>query len=155
MLKPKLIVATVVVGVCLAGWTLRSATSMGEDRGTVPDRRGALPARSATSLPAIGHLRTRDRIITILSSDGAPVYTIRTTGGEVLFRELSEEDLEAKLPEVHRLIKSAFAGGDDPDGVVIDASLWPYGTGGDMPGVFRKQGGSRAVRVCPAPVWEE
>ena len=130
MLKPERVIAALVAGVCLAGCAQRSATSVGEDLGTMADRREELPAGLVTSLPAIGHLRTRDKIITILSGEGGPVYTIRTKEGEVLFRELSREDLAAEVPEVHWLIKSALAGGDDPDGVVIDASLWPYGVGG-------------------------
>ena len=155
MLKPYVVVAALVAGVCLAGCTQRSATSVGEDLGVAADRREALPAGPATSLPAIGHLRTRDRIITILSGEGGPVYTIRTTGGEVLFRELSEDDLRAELPEVHGLIKSAFAGGDDPDGVVIDASLWPYGVGGQRRGAFREAGCLPAVRVLPGSLSEK
>jgi len=152
MLKPYLVVAALVVAVCLAGCVQRSARSIGDDHGVAADRREELPAGLVTSLPAIGHLRTRDKIITILSGAGGPVYTIRTRQGEVLFRELSQEDLRAKLPEVHWMIKSAFAGGDGSEGVVIDASLWPYGAGGQMRGAFREPGGALPVRISPAPV---
>ena len=61
------------------------------------------------SLPVIGHLEKRDRIITIKSGPQGPVYSVATKDGKVLFENVSAEQLKARAPEIHDLLKTGLA----------------------------------------------
>ncbi|HYT60324.1 MAG TPA: hypothetical protein VEL06_09145 [Haliangiales bacterium] len=75
----------------------------------------------APKLPVIGHLETRDRIITIQSGPAGLLYLVKTKDGKVLNRNLSEEQLKAQAPEIHELIKTSVAGVSNKDGSFLDA----------------------------------
>ena len=68
----------------------------------------------------IGYLEKRDRVITIKASEKGPVYSVATKEGKVLFENVSAEQLKAQAPEIHDLIKNAYA---------TDASTKPMKTG--------------------------
>jgi L-ascorbate metabolism protein UlaG (beta-lactamase superfamily) len=61
------------------------------------------------SLPVIGHLEKRDRIITIKSGPHGPVYSVTTKDGKTLFENVSAEQLKAQAPEIHDLLKTGLA----------------------------------------------
>ena len=71
--------------------------------------RSAIPNET---LPVIVHLQTRDEILTALAGPDGPVYTARTRDGRILAEQLSEQELQAQLPHLHRLLKSSYAAGE-------------------------------------------
>jgi hypothetical protein len=74
------------------------------------------------SKAVIGHLLTRDALITIHASTRGPRFTIQTTGGRLLYKDLDLQELEARYPAAHSLYHSGMAGEAAP----LDASLWPH-----------------------------
>lgn len=61
------------------------------------------------TLPVIVHLETRDAVITAMAGPDGPVYTVRTRDGRMLARRLSEQELQVRLPRIHRLLKTSYA----------------------------------------------
>ena len=74
-------------------------------------------------LPVIGHLETRDRILTIQSGPDGLRYLVMTKEGQVLHENLSEEQLKAQVPEIHELIKTSVADRPSSGGAFLDARL--------------------------------
>jgi len=77
------------------------------------------------ALPVVGHLATRDRLITIEISPQGPRYTVRHKDGRVLHQSLSEKELQTRAPELHRLVKQGVATGANKGGAPTDARLKP------------------------------
>ncbi len=94
--------------------TAATATPMGQ-------RFPAKKTGDAPKLAVIGHLETRERIITIQSGPAGLLYLVKTKDGTVLNRNLSEEQLKAQAPEIHELIKTSVAGVSNKDGSFLDA----------------------------------
>ncbi len=85
----------------------------------------AAPVKPAASAPAaavstpkteardqyivIGYLKKQDSTVTIKSGPSGPVYSVTDKNGKVIHENLSAEQLKAKAPEVHQLIKTGFA----------------------------------------------
>lgn len=92
-------------------------------------RRSTSPAPTAgarttpSQAPAIGHVETRDRLVTILAGPKGPVYTVRTKQGRVLHENLSGKDLQAKAPQLYEVVKSGYAGAPGKGAVRVDASV--------------------------------
>jgi len=57
----------------------------------------------------IGHLTTRDKVITILTG---PLYTVKTADGKVLAEQLQERELYSKFPELEEVLERSLAGND-------------------------------------------
>jgi len=74
-------------------------------------------------LPVIGHLETRDKIVTIQSGPNGLLYLVKTKDGKILHENLSEEQLKAQAPEIHELIKTSVAGTSGKDGVYMDGRV--------------------------------
>ena len=81
-----------------------------------------MPAE-ATNSALIGHLETRDKIVTIQSGANGLRYLVKTKEGKVLHENLSEEQLEAQAPEIHELIKTSVAGAPTKGGAFLDARV--------------------------------
>ncbi len=64
-------------------------------------------------IPVIVHIKTKNEIITILSGQTEPLYNVTTKDGKVLGLYLSARQLQQKLPEIYRLLKTSYA--DDKD----------------------------------------
>jgi hypothetical protein len=67
---------------------------------------------SPKSKTVIGHLHSRDRIVTVTQGPRGAVYTIKTKDGKILATKLEEKDLQAKYPDIYHQIKSGVAGND-------------------------------------------
>ena len=91
---------------------------------SVPDAKPDASADRAQRA-VIGHLRTRDEIITVHSSHEGPTFTIETMGGTRLEQDLSYDELQAARPGVHAIIQRGVA----QEKPVLDASLWPHAPG--------------------------
>ena len=77
------------------------------------------------SLPVIGYLEGRDRLITIRAGPQSPLYSVTTKEGKVVFENLSTEQLKAQAPEIYNEIKSGLAGDASVGRTFIDASCRP------------------------------
>ncbi len=55
-------------------------------------------------------LQFRNYHITVSASPKGTLYTVNEADGKVVAEHLTAKELQAKLPEVHRFVKDAFAG---------------------------------------------
>ncbi|HUU19307.1 MAG TPA: hypothetical protein VMW72_19305 [Sedimentisphaerales bacterium] len=68
-------------------------------------------------LPVIVSLETRNEVVSIMSGYERPVYTVTTRDGRILGKQLSEQELQVKLPNIYHFLKTSYA--DDDKGSVI------------------------------------
>lgn len=59
--------------------------------------------------PVIGHLKTRDQVITITAGPDGPLYTIKSKEGAVIASHLSGEELASRFPDLHKKIEKSLA----------------------------------------------
>ncbi len=57
----------------------------------------------------IGHLKTRDQVITITAGPDGPLYTIKSKEGELIASNLSGEELASRFPDLHEKIEKSLA----------------------------------------------
>jgi hypothetical protein len=75
-----------------------------------------VPGREFTPQPetgpyvVMGHLRHRDRIVTIKSGEQGTVYSVQNADGKILFENLTAAQLKSQAPEIHDVIYRAEAG---------------------------------------------
>ncbi len=69
------------------------------------------------NLPVIVSLETRNEVVTIMSGYLGPVYTVTIKDGRILGKNLSENELQVKLPNIYHFLKTSYA--DDEKGSVI------------------------------------
>lgn len=65
--------------------------------------------------PVIGHLKTRDKLITVQIGQNGPLYNVASNEGTVLAMDLSETDLVAQFPELKEVIEQGVADWADLD----------------------------------------
>jgi len=83
-----------------------------------------LPKLSATDgLPTVGYLETRDRVVAIKAGPRGTVYTVQRKDGQVLHRNLSARELQARAPELYQLVRYGLAQPKKTEKVVVDASV--------------------------------
>ena len=85
-------------------------------------------SRARTTNPlvgTIGHLGTRDRLITVTAGRKELRYTIRDKNGRLLHANLTAQELQAKAPVLHELVTGGYAGGPPKLAVTFDASVRP------------------------------
>jgi hypothetical protein len=63
-------------------------------------------------LPVIVHLEKRNEVVSIISGREGFLYTVRTKDGRMLGQCLSEQELQAKLPDIYNSLKKSYAGCD-------------------------------------------
>ena len=66
-----------------------------------------MPQKS--SGPVTGHLKTRDKLITIRAGSNGPLYTVESEDGTVLAVDLPAEDVSAKFPELKDVVERGVA----------------------------------------------
>ena len=59
--------------------------------------------------PIIGHPKTRDKLITIRTEPDGPLYTVKSSSGQVLAVDLPAAKLTAKFPELKDIIEHGIA----------------------------------------------
>jgi hypothetical protein len=63
----------------------------------------------AADTPAvIGHLETRNRVVTIFAGE-QPHYSVSTKEGKMLAEHISLRELSAKFPDLHRTVDGSYA----------------------------------------------
>ncbi len=60
----------------------------------------------ATSPPLIGYLETKDRVITVV---GGSKYTVKTKTGKVLAENIGLDKLQARFPDLYKLVDGSVA----------------------------------------------
>jgi hypothetical protein len=60
----------------------------------------------------IGHLQSRDKIVTISRGTKGSVYTVKTKDGKILASKLNEKDFEDKYPVLFNQVTYGLAGND-------------------------------------------
>jgi hypothetical protein len=79
----------------------------------------AASAARADDEPVVGHLAMRHHVVTFFSSTGGTLYTVRTREGRVLLSKATESQLAARLPWIHKQIRSLVAGSSSGHGDLI------------------------------------
>ena len=64
------------------------------------------------NLTVIVSLETRNEVVSIMSGYEGPVYTVTTRDGRILGKNLSENELQVKLPNIYRFLKTSYADGE-------------------------------------------
>ncbi len=62
-----------------------------------------------TGYPVIGHLKKRDKVITIRKGPDGPLYTVEGKGGKTLAVNLPAEKLVAEFPDLKNVIENGMA----------------------------------------------
>jgi len=57
----------------------------------------------------IGHLKTRNQVITITAGPDGPLYTIKSEEGGLIALNISGEELAARFPDLHEMIEKSLA----------------------------------------------
>ena len=61
--------------------------------------------------PPVGQLRTRDHIVILHAAGPASTtYTVKRLDGEIVLEEASDQELQARLPKLHKQITESVAG---------------------------------------------
>ena len=60
-------------------------------------------------LPVIVNLETRNEVISITSGQEGLIYTVMTKDGRILGKNLYEQELQMKLPNIYHLLKTSYA----------------------------------------------
>jgi hypothetical protein len=80
-----------------------------ETKATAQKKNGQTVPKGAS---VIGHLESRDRIITVSKGPKGPLYTITTKDGKILATRIDEKSLQAKYPDLYHQVKTGIAGND-------------------------------------------
>ncbi len=86
---------------------------------TTQEKEKGVTRPGGSQSPTLGSLEFRDRTVTILSGARGPVYTVTTKDGTTIAKEVSEQELQAKFPDLYRRIKTGVAGNDASVGRAI------------------------------------
>jgi hypothetical protein len=73
------------------------------------------------NLPVIVFLKTRNEVVTIMSGYPGRVYTVTRRDGKILGKDLAEQELKEKLPDIYHFLKTSYA----DDGV--GGKIWAGG----------------------------
>jgi hypothetical protein len=57
----------------------------------------------------IGHLKTRDQVITITAGPDGPLYTIKSKEGGMIAVNISGEELASRFPDLHEKMEKTLA----------------------------------------------
>ncbi len=58
--------------------------------------------------PVIVYLETRDEVVAVMSGYEGTIFTVTAKDGKILGKELSEQELQVKLPDIYRLVKTSY-----------------------------------------------
>ncbi len=98
---------TVIFILC---WLILIGSGCGEQSGRVQTE------NLEDNLPVIIYLETRNEVVSIMSGYLGAVYTVTTKDGGTLGKDLSERELQVKLPNIYHFLKTSYA---DDEGSVI------------------------------------
>jgi|ERR1041384_5256126 hypothetical protein len=105
ILIPMCVVLAGLATACSSHQEARKSTSSAPPKATAK----VAPEEARTTYPVIGFLAGRDDVITIKAGPQGPLYSVTTKDGRVLYQDLSAEQLQAKAPDIFRIIKGSVA----------------------------------------------
>lgn len=80
-----------------------------EIKGDVTEAIDSRPSKSVSGNPVIGHLKTKDKFITIQKGPDGPLYTVKSKDGKTLAMDLPAEKLYAEFPELKDVLERSIA----------------------------------------------
>ncbi len=92
-------------------WLIVIGSGCGEQSGRVQT------GNPEDKLQVIVCLETRNEVVSIMSGYQGPVYTVITKDGRTLGEDLSEQELQVKLPNIYHFLKTSYA--DDETGSAV------------------------------------
>ena len=72
-------------------------------------------------LPVILSLEMRNEVVTVMSGYPGRVYTVTRRDGKILGKDLAEQELQEKLPDIYHFLKTSYS----DDGV--GGKIWAGG----------------------------
>ena len=78
----------------------------------MPEEEAVAPQTKEGGQPegtVIGHLKTRDQVISITTGPDGPLYTIRSKEGLEIAIHLTKEELATRFPDLHEKIEKSMA----------------------------------------------
>ena len=94
------------------GFSPLSAEESATSPQAAPENETVVPQTKEGEQPdgtVIGHLKTRDQVITITTSPKGPLYTIRSKEGQEIAIHLTKEELATRFPVLHEKIEKSLA----------------------------------------------
>ncbi len=101
-----------ILGLTLAGSTLARNQKSTESSGTSVQKQKKSEQTEPNRAVVIGHLKSKDRIITVTKGPKGPLYTIKSKEGKILETKIDDKSLQAKYPDIYHQIKSGIAADD-------------------------------------------
>jgi hypothetical protein len=106
-------ISSSILAVCLALVFAGGSFTQVNSQTTAPSgEKKAVEKASPEKDVVIGHLQSRDKIVTISKGQKGTVYTVKGKDGKTLNANLSEKDFEAKYPTLYEQVKYGLAGND-------------------------------------------
>jgi hypothetical protein len=112
--KRMISISLIVLGcLCLAGYSkgtmAKESNIVAEAKGNVTEAQDSKSSKDMAGFPVIGHLKTKDKLITIRRGADGPLYTVETKDGEILAVNLPAGKLYAEFPELKSLLERGMA----------------------------------------------
>jgi len=82
---------------------------MSETKGNVTEAKDSKSSKDVSAYPVIGHLRTKNKFITIQTGPNGPLYTVEAKDGKILAVNLPAEKLYAEFPELRKVLEQGIA----------------------------------------------
>ena len=106
-------IASSILAVCMALMLAGVSVTQVNSQTTAPaGEKKNVEKASPEKDVVIGHLQSRDKIVTISKGQKGTVYTVKNKDGKTLNANLSEKDFEAKYPTLYEQVKYGLAGND-------------------------------------------
>lgn len=90
--------------------TTRETTVATESRVPIAEPQGIAPSGESSGNLVIGHLKTRDKFITIRSGADGPLYTIKSDDGTVLAVDIPSAEISGRFPDLKDVLERGIAG---------------------------------------------
>ena len=123
-------ICLIILGcLCISGYSeavlAQEKTDVTEVKENMTEYKDNRASKDMSGYPVIGHLKTRDKIITIRTGPDGPLYTVETKDGEILAVNYSAEKLYAKFPELKNVLEQGIAVDDATNRFRNKADLTP------------------------------
>jgi hypothetical protein len=97
---------------CSKGTIAKEPYIMHETKGNMTEAKDSKSSKDMSCYPVIGHLRTKNKFITIRTGPNGPLYTVEAKDGKILAENLPAEKLYAEFPELKNVLEQGIAVND-------------------------------------------
>jgi hypothetical protein len=95
--------------VCSKDSTAQESSVATEVKGDMTQSKDSKPSKDLSGYVVIGHLKTKDKYITIRKGPDGPLYTVKSKDGKTLAMDLPAEKLYAEFPELKDVLERSIA----------------------------------------------